>query len=212
VSMARVQGSPVDWERLAPAYRRQVWLERSSLATLLRMLAPTRSSRLLDVGTGTGELLRALAALPNRPEVAVGVDPCRGMLERAAVLPESWRLHRAAGEDLPFDDNNFDLVTASWLLHVLEAERREQVIAECVRVLKPGGRFGAITITPPRSTGAAALTAPARWAARRYPSQLVGLTPLDPSGDLVRAGLTEPVTKRDFRGYPALCLVAVKPS
>lgn len=210
--MPRVQSPAVDWERLAPTYRRQVWLERSSLATLLRMLGPISSSRLLDVGTGTAELLRTLATLPNQPEEAFGVDPCQGMLERAAALPESWRLLGASGEDLPFADQSFDLVTASWVLHVLEPGTRERVIAECVRVLKPGGRFGSVTIAPPRSALAGILTAPARWAARRYPSQLVGLTPLDPTGDLIRAGLTEPFRKRDFRGYPALCLVATKPS
>lgn len=209
--LPQAQGPPVDWERLAPAYHRQVWLERSSLATLLQMLGPARSSRLLDVGTGTAELLRTLAKLQSPPEEAFGVDPCQGMLERAAALPESWQLLRASGEDLPFDDESFDLVTASWLLHLLESDLRKRVIAECVRVLKPGGRLGVITIAPPRSALAGILTVPARWAARRYPSKLVGLTPLDPTDDLVRAGLAEPFRRRDFRGYPALCLVADKP-
>jgi ubiquinone/menaquinone biosynthesis C-methylase UbiE len=210
--MSGAGAGSVDWEKLAPAYRRQVWLERSSLATLLRMLAPDRSSRVLDVGTGTAELLRAMATLPDRPAEAVGVDPCRGMLERAAVLPASWQLLQAAGEDLPFENESFDLVTASWLLHVLAPDARRLVIDECLRVLKPGGKFGAITIAPPRSQAAAALTAPAIWAARRFPSKLVGLTPLDPGPDLTRAGLVRPVSTRSFLGYPALCLVAEKPS
>ncbi len=204
--------SSVDWDRLAPAYGRQVWLERSSLGSLLGLLDPKPDDRLLDIGTGTAELLRALARRPDRPTEAIGVDQCQAMLDRAGGLPDRWGLRKASGEALPFEDQSFDIVTASYLLHVLDPESRAEVISEARRVLKPGGRLASITIAPPVSVPVRFLTAPIRWAARQYPSIFIGLSPLDPAEDLRRAGLNEIVRGRDFRGYPALCLVTARPA
>jgi len=200
----------VDWNRLAPAYSRQAWLERSSLSTALDLVAAQPEERLLDIGTGTAELLRSLSGRAGRPDEAIGIDPCRNMLRQAGPLPEGWQLLEASGEKLPFPDGSFDVVTASYLLHVLEPGTREQVIGEAARVLKPGGKLATITIAPPQSVPARVLTAPIRWAADRYPSRFVGLQPLDPSADLERGGFSELGRRRDFRGYPALCLLAVR--
>jgi ubiquinone/menaquinone biosynthesis C-methylase UbiE len=205
------RSEPVDWSRLARLYRRQTWLERSSLNTLLEMLEPGPQDRLLDVGTGTGELLRALAARPDRPHEVVGADPCRDMLDRVPALPAGWETTEARGERLPFPDASFDLVTATYLLHVIDPSVRQAVIAEALRVLRPGGRFACITIAPPLTKTARLLTAPGRMAADRFPRQLVGLRPLDPAEDLADAGFIETGRRRDFRGYPALCLLAAKP-
>jgi ubiquinone/menaquinone biosynthesis C-methylase UbiE len=198
----------VDWGRLAPAYPRQTWLERSSVNTALDLLAARPGERLLDIGTGTAELLRLLSRRSERPRDAVGVDPCRAMLDRAGPLPDRWRLVQAAGESLPFGDSEFEIVTTSYVLHVLDPETRHSVLREAARVLKPGGRLLSVTIAPPASTPVRLLTAPIRRAADRYPSRFIGLRPLDPSHDLQRAGFFETERRRDFRGYPALCVLA----
>ena len=78
--------------------------------------------------------------------------------------------------------------------------------------LRECGQIGVITIAPPRRRITAALTAPVRWAAERYPSRLAGLRPLDPGPELIAGGFTESVRRRSFRGYPALCVVARKPA
>jgi len=198
----------VDWNRLAASYRRQVWLERSSIGSLLDMIEPGPGDRLLDVGTGTGELLRALAERPLRPDRADGIDASQAMLRQVPPLPGGWTLQEGPGEALPFEDATFDLVTASWVLHILEPETRQKVISEVRRVLKPGGRFAAITIAPPQSWIARLLTGPARAAADRWPSAFIGLSPFDPEPELLQAGFTAINRKRDFRGYPSLCLTA----
>lgn len=200
----------VDWNRLAPAYRRQVWLERSSLGTLLDLIAARPEHNLLDIGTGTAELLASLSRRSGRPRKATGVDPCRNMLHQAPPLPAGWQLLEASGERLPFPDASFDVVTASYLLHVLDPDTRRRVIDEAARVLKPGGSLATITIAPPLSTPTRLLTAPVRWAAKRYPSRFVGLLPLDPRADLECGGFRETGRRRDFRGYPALCLLATR--
>lgn len=197
-----------DWDELARIYGRQVWLERASLRTLLDLLDPGPSDRLLDIATGTAALPAELATRGSRPREVVGIDRSAKMMRRAPDLPAGWKLERADATGLPFADDSFDLVTVSYLLHLLDRETRSQVIEECARVLRPGGRIGVITIAPPRHGVTAALTAPVRWAAERYPSRLVGLRPLDPGPDLAAGGFTEFSRRRSFRGYPALCVVA----
>jgi ubiquinone/menaquinone biosynthesis C-methylase UbiE len=132
------------------------------------------------------------------------------MLAQAGPLPDRWRLIEARGEQIPFPPASFDLVTISYVLHVVDPGTRERILSEAARVLRPGGRIATVTIAPPVSPVARAITAPVRWAAERYPSVFVGLRPHDPARDLERSGFSKPVRRRDFRGYPALCLLAVR--
>lgn len=197
-----------DWDALAAVYGRQVWLERSSLRSLLDLLDPGPGDRLLDVATGTAALPAELAGREGRPGEVVGIDRSPKMLRRATDLPSGWRLETADATAIPFAEDSFDLVTASYLLHLLDREARSKVIAECLRVLKPGGRIGTITIAPPRHRATSLLTAPVRWAAGRYPARFVGLRPLDPGPELTAAGFSETGRRLSFRGYPALCVTA----
>jgi SAM-dependent methyltransferase len=96
----------------------------------------------LDVGCGTGALLRTVAGrLPAGVELA-GVDPAPAMLEvgRAALAGHPRvRLARAVAERLPFRDAAFDLVVTT----VSFAHWADQPagLAEIARVLRPGGRL-----------------------------------------------------------------------
>jgi len=197
-----------DWDELARLYGRQVWLERASLRTLLDLLDPGPSESLLDIATGTAALPAELATRGSRPREVVGIDRSAKMLGQAPELPTGWKLEQADATDLPFADDSFDLVTVSYLLHLLDRETRSRVITECARVLRPGGRIGVITIAPPRHRVTAALTAPVRWAAEHYPAWFVGLRPLDPGPDLAAGGFAEFARRRSSRGYPVLCVVA----
>lgn len=99
-----------------------------------------RGGRVLELGVGTG------LALPfYRPEVEViGVDFSEQMLAKARArvarrrLSHVRELRQMDARQLEFPDASFDTVAAMHLLSVVPEP--ERVMAEIVRVLKPGGQ------------------------------------------------------------------------
>jgi demethylmenaquinone methyltransferase/2-methoxy-6-polyprenyl-1,4-benzoquinol methylase len=198
------------WSRLARIYDWQLWAERPALRALVELLRVRRSERLLDVATGTGALLRELAGLDEAPVEAVGVDRSPAMLAQAERhLQTGWRTVLGDAAALPFEAASFDIVTASYLLHLLDEDERTHVIAELRRVLIPGGRLGTITVAPPAGKLGAWLGRPLHAAAARSQGVLAGLRPLDPRRELERAGFRIRETRRINRALPSsLCVVA----
>ncbi len=95
----------------------------------------------LDVATGTGRLPRALLRQPAFDGQVIGLDLSRRMLREAVRMTAQftdrvvyiWQDARR----LPFDDDTFDAVTC---LEALEfTPDPQEVLAELVRVLRPGG-------------------------------------------------------------------------
>ncbi|MFF7971462.1 methyltransferase domain-containing protein [Streptomyces sp. NPDC007905] len=132
----------LDYDKEADAYDASRGGEPRAEAAAAAVLGliPDRPGRLLDVACGTGIVTRRLAAA--RPGLRVtGVDLAPGMARMAAGrLPGAVLL--ADTRRLPFADATFDAVTSIWLLHLLSdpADVRA-VVAECARVLRPGGVY-----------------------------------------------------------------------
>ncbi len=104
-------------------------------ATLDRLLVLRGDERALDVGSGLGALANALA--PRVREV-VSVDTDETVVERArATAPANVEVLLGDGEHLPFDAFEFDLTGSLRTLH--HTPRPELLVAELVRVTKPGG-------------------------------------------------------------------------
>jgi len=102
---------------------------------------PDRPFRLLDVGCGTGHLLRMLgAALPEAK--LFGVDLSPHYLARAReTLPRELDVSLVCenAEQLPFPDGHFDAATNLYLVHELPADVRARILTETARVVRPGG-------------------------------------------------------------------------
>jgi ubiquinone/menaquinone biosynthesis C-methylase UbiE len=111
----------------------------------LGALAPQHGERALDLGSGTGEDVRAFAALVGS-DAAFGVEPNAGIREvaerRAAAAGVSVRFDAGDAYDLPYPDGFFDCVRCDRVFQHLE--QPERATAEIVRVLRPGGRAAII--------------------------------------------------------------------
>lgn len=100
-------------------------------------------AKLLDVGCGTGDDVRALAGIVGPDGWVVGVDNSEQMVAEARKrtegldLPIEFQVGNAAHLDFP--DNTFDACRAERVL--LHVEDPREVLSEMVRVTKPGGRI-----------------------------------------------------------------------
>lgn len=97
------------------------------------------SHAVLDIGCGPGAAVRTAAGSVAR---AVGVDRSAPMIEiarRRSGRFSNVEFAPAGAEDLPFEAGTFDRV---WTIHAFHHwEDADLGIAECLRVLKPGGRL-----------------------------------------------------------------------
>jgi len=120
------------------AQRQEAWYQtetgreclRLQKRLMLRLIRPTPGERLLDVGCGSGIHLQIF----KREGLTVtGLDPSAAMLKMAEIrLGGRIDLCPGQAEDLPFEDNAFDIVT---LITCLEfADDPETALAEAVRV------------------------------------------------------------------------------
>ena len=107
--------------------------------------------RLLDLGTGTGDL--AFEALRQySPSFVAAADFTLGMMrtgkQHAVQKAIGW--HAADALSLPYADNTFDAVVSGFLLrNVTDLPR---ALEEQWRVLKPGGTLVALDTTKPRKS------------------------------------------------------------
>lgn len=172
------------------------------------MAAARPEERLVDLGTGNGLLLRRLVGQrPAPPREAVGIDRSPGMLAGVGALPPGWSALQADAAAVPLPDGWADVVTCSYVLHLLDAQERGAVLAEARRLLAPraASRLVVVTVWSERVLvrGVLALLT------RGSPIGCAGLRPFDPAADLVRAGFR--LSRRvqlPRRGYPSLVLVA----
>jgi ubiquinone/menaquinone biosynthesis C-methylase UbiE len=125
--------------------------QKTMRQSFLGDIAFPESSRVLDVGCGTGVLTRVLVQWPRVASVT-GVDPAASLLNRARELASDLSnvsFQEADGRSLPFEDAAFDVVVFdSTLSHVPDPKR---ALAEAFRVLRPGGCWRrSMAITPQR--------------------------------------------------------------
>ena len=135
--------------RLMTGGRDGVWRRMVARAAVMG----GRDGRVLDVATGTGDLAIALAGAGARS--VTGIDISQPMLDAAAAKVASRSatgqalavelLHGDAMR-LPFDDDTFDACTVSFGLRNMPDYAA--AIAEMVRVLRPGGRWVCLELTP----------------------------------------------------------------
>jgi len=137
-------------------------------ADVLEAAALSRNEALLDIGCGTGTLLRAAATGSEGIRLLAGIEPASSLIAQAAtkltgVAPQIV-LARGYAQELPFPDASFDVVSATEMLHHLpNPPVLEEVLREAHRILRPGGRFVALDFWPPETPLGRVLHFHFRW-------------------------------------------------
>ena len=122
---------------------RAILRERQTMAA--SMLAeggrlPLENQEVLEVGCGSGKVLRSLVEIGAAPARCHGVDLLPDRIDAARlVLPES-EFRIANAEELPYGDNAFDLVLVFTVFSsILNDQVAQSVAREIARVLRVGG-------------------------------------------------------------------------
>lgn len=132
------------WDRL-----RRLHVPDDAVETaMLNMMNGERFQSMLDVGTGTGTLLKLFASFYLR---GLGIDMNREMLSVARVNLDNAgishaQVRQADAAALPVESDNFDLVTIFQVLHFLDEPL--EALREAARVLRPGGRLMIVDFAP----------------------------------------------------------------
>jgi ubiquinone/menaquinone biosynthesis C-methylase UbiE len=102
-------------------------------------------AQVLDVGCGTGRLLRH-AAVRWPSARLIGVDPAEGMLENARFLTPAAAFLHGRGEDIPLAESSAEVVFCTLSFHHWADQAAG--LREVARVLQPGGLFCLADLIP----------------------------------------------------------------
>jgi SAM-dependent methyltransferase len=133
------------WQRAAASYGNSfAHATAHFIAPLLDAADISPGQHVLDVACGPGYLAAAAA---QRGAIAQGLDFSAAMVGIARASHPDIVVTEGDAEDLPYPDATFDAVVSSFGIH--HVPRPELALAECKRVLKPGGRIAfAVWATP----------------------------------------------------------------
>ena len=128
-----ISGRQREWKRLA-----------------VEDLEITDGHRVLDIGTGSGEILPIIAEKAPNAEI-VGVDISKRMLDVAAERTKNYgniELRREDVSALSFPDNHFDSAIASFAMTTFPDPK--SALEEAARVVRPGGRIVVLDTGKPK--------------------------------------------------------------
>jgi ubiquinone/menaquinone biosynthesis C-methylase UbiE len=136
------------WNERASQFDKLDWANDDLLLMAMAERIPEKEGvRILDVGTGTGKVLKGLSSLLPKAEF-VGIDICADMLSHIDER-YGFTLYQGDVYDMcNMQDNYFDVVTARMMFHHLDDIG--QAMREISRVLLPGGRLIICEGVPPR--------------------------------------------------------------
>ena len=176
-------------------------------------LEPAPGERILEVGCGTGHCLADLAEAVGSGGRVFGLDLAGGMLAVAGVtvhergVAEHVDLVCGDALYLPFRSSSLDAVFLSFTLELFDTPEIPLVLAECRRVLRPGGRIGVVGMS---NEGEQGLTSEVyEWTHRHFPN-FVDCRPIFVRGAVEAAGFQVRTAVRQSMWVPVEIVVGVK--
>ena len=131
----------VNYDGLARQYAQHRGTLPAVTEALIEGGSLTRDSRVLELGCGTGNYIRALKETVGC--ASWGVDRSEEMLAHARARAGDVEFVLGDATHLDFADNSFDLVFSVDVIHHIDA--KEDFYKEAYRVLGPGGRLCTMT-------------------------------------------------------------------
>jgi ubiquinone/menaquinone biosynthesis C-methylase UbiE len=191
------------------------WSEASLVRMGLDLLAAQRSETILEIGPGSGQSLVDLARSTGPHPNLYGLDIAERMLRTAArrldraSLRQKVDLIAGNGCQLPFASQSFDAIFMSFTLELFSAGDIQKVLAECRRVLSPGGRLCVVSLLEPdRPSGMVKLY---NRLHHLYP-HVIDCRPIPLRDTLARSGFAISAERqRSLWGIPITCVLGIHP-
>ena len=142
----------------------------------LALLEVQPGESVLEIGYGTGHSLVSLANSVGDDGHVTGIDISTGMHDVAAKrvakakLEQRVDLRVASIPPIPSNLGLFDVITLSFTLELFALDNIPEVLSECRRVLRQGGRLGVVSMaTPIRDENESMLERTYVWMHRHFP-------------------------------------------
>jgi ubiquinone/menaquinone biosynthesis C-methylase UbiE len=157
----------------------------------LELLHALPGEHVLDIGPGTGHSLAALARSVGNTGCVQALDLSPGMLAVSRARLAKTSADAAAcltcGDALclPYPTGAFDAVFSSFNLELFDTPEIPQVLEECLRILRPGGRISVVSLSKAGKNGA--MIKLYEWSHDRFPA-FVDCRPIFVQPSLAQAG------------------------
>jgi len=180
----------------------------------LKKLRPRRGEEILEIGFGTGHTLVQLAWAVGPAGRVYGIDIAERMAAVARKRLEDekvadWvELYRGDAEQLPYADESMDAVVMNFTLELFDTPDIPRVLAECVRVLRPGGRIVVVGVSKEGKRGM--ILAAFEWTHRHFPN-LMDCRPIYVRRALEEAGFRIEDASLEHMWVPVEIVLGVKP-
>ncbi len=180
----------------------------------VQMLAPAPGERLLEIGFGTGHILVEFARAVGPTGQVIGTDisenmlaQTRELLERANLV-ERVTLDHGDAEDLPYTSDSFDGIFMCFTLELFDTPQIPRVLAQCRRVLRPGGRIVVASVS--KETKHGLVVRAYEWTHQHFPN-LLDCRPIHVRRSLEAQGFAIEEARLEFMWVPVEIVRAVKP-
>jgi ubiquinone/menaquinone biosynthesis C-methylase UbiE len=147
-----------EMEKIVPTYdvyMRKITFGREHILRerTISLAGIKQGEAVLEVGCGTGTLTLAAKRRAGPSGRVCGIDIIPGMIEisrqKAKEASQDILFQEGSIENIPFPDNQFDVVMCSFMIFHMSDGVRSKGIQEIFRVLKPEGRLFLIDLTLP---------------------------------------------------------------
>lgn len=195
--------------------------EQPMRAAGLEKLAVKPGESVLEIGFGTGHVLVELAKFVGPMGKVFGIDLSEKMVAMAQHalakedlamgnkdLADRVQLICGDAEQLPYGHQTMDAVIMSFTLELFDTSDIPRVLAECQRVLRPGGRIVVVGLSKEGKQGPVIRTL--EWIHRRFPN-LMDCRPIFVRRALETAGFHVEDSTVDHMWVPVEIVLATKP-